>query len=166
MTLSFSTDFDVSKGIGGSADLSNLVKTYTVSGKLASANGEALEGIGCAFIKLYANGVAEIQYTLKFETGGSSTTNFKWGILPANLKALNNNLPDITAVSGGVGMLYKSNGSLETELNAYGGSHDAQGGYWVFSRVYDTSGHRGSFPSNAGATGSYWVGTCYGTYTV
>jgi len=175
--------YDGSKWVNGSAgvsatkadvDLNNLNSegksklgptTYTVNGTLFNSSADNVGGIGSASVFLYKNGLAEIHFSIRITTTGSSSSVFSCGLNRDLLSNLNNNIPTITPKYGSY-TYYTTSGSIAQPGNGYGGYISPLGQFWTFGRIYDTSGNVGAWPASNFVSGQYLVGVCYGTYTV
>ena len=137
------------------------VKIYTVGGECVSSNGDTVKGRGAFCVKLYPSGLAEIQHVYRYTATGTSSSNFACGMSANLIRSLNSNIPVITPLSGGTCTIYSS-GSI-SPTTEYGGWYTGYEGFWVLSRVTETSSG-GALPANACKKDNYVIGTAYGTY--
>lgn len=146
-------------------------KIYFCSGMILSEKNGNAQGHGVATVVLFASGLAMITYEVMISQAGTSTTNYYWGISRDRLKAINSNIPTITAITGGINTWYQppvTSGvfnNFNTTYNGYAGLCEQVGGeFWNFSRNYNGGGI-GSFTSNAATLNSRMHGICFGTFT-
>ena len=148
------------------------VKRYRVIGEIITADeGGTVRGMGIAGVNLYGNGIAEIQFSSKILTGGTSTTQFNAGLSRDVLHSLNNKIPIINVIdTWGHIQVFTGDGYVSSNANGYGIGVEKHGNYWGMGRVYYDSKSStykfGGWPDNAFHKDYYLQGIVYGTYTV
>ena len=148
------------------ADLKDHPKVYVASGLLFNSDGDTCEGYGTATVSLYPNGIARVDFNIKFTTSGTSTSNFQCGLNRDLLSSINSNIPTITPIRGGSLTYYATSGSVDNDKMGYGGLMTIANQFWQPARIYNTSGSIGGWPADKYVANQRIIGVCYGTYTV
>lgn len=160
---------------GANTDLSNLTatgkgklgpKVYVASGFLFNSAGDTCEGYGTATVSLYPNGIARVDFNIKFTTSGTSSSNFQCGLNRDLLSNINSNIPTITPIQGGSLTYYATSGSVGNDKMDYGGLMTNVNQFWQPARIYDTSGSVGGWGAQCYVANQRIIGVCYGTYSV
>jgi hypothetical protein len=146
---------------------------YFVTGQIAKSSSTDFnwKGQGVATVKLYNNGIAEIDYSYVVTENTSNSSNYSWnyGLSRDLLHSLNSNIPLITPVKGGKLIVFNNNGEIWTDRNNLSAYNVTNYGNWTISRIYDSgSGNyaEGAFGSDSFPVNTRVIGTAYGTYSV
>lgn len=137
---------------------------YVVSGAILNAAEDPVVGYGTAVVLLRADGLAEIHYQVQIAVAGTSTSDFLYGLNRDLVRKAD--MPVINPTVGGMLLYYTSDGTLDTGVMEYAGTHTAKSQFWTPARVYTTDGDIGSWPTSKMSLGMHLDGVCYGTYEV
>lgn len=143
--------------------LTNSPRIYHYYGLLYNSDGDSSSaGYGTATIILFANGLAQIDYSYKI-TSISSISTFLHGL---NRDYLTSTCGvTITPMSGGVVSYYTSDGVIDASLQGYGGTHQNNYHFWTPSRIYELPNAVGGWSTTDLRANIILTGTCYGTYS-
>ena len=158
MTIKAETLIDIAKKM-------DYPKVYTVTGVIADCRVDNFKGSGVANVTLYASGLAEINYEYKVTAKGSGNETWCWGLNRNLLHSLNNEIPLIEPMRGGV--IHYFNYSLNYLFEGYAGSHwYVEHTYWEPGRIFQEIGSEGGWPSNKLPIDCYVTGIAYGKFEV
>ena len=136
----------------------------TAKGHVFNSAVSTITGHGVVTVFFLPVGIAKLVFSIQITTAASSdeTNVFDFGL---NRDLLTNTfgMPRITPMEGGVCRFYRD-GVIESGLTEYGGTFLVYNQFWKFSRMYNTDGYAGAWPSSMYAVGDRIEGVCYGTY--
>lgn len=143
--------------------LTNSPRIYHYYGLLYNCDGDSSScGYGTVSVILFANGIAQIDYSYKITNNGSVST-FLCGL---NRDFLTSTCGvTITPISGGVVSYYTSDGVIAADLQGYAGTHQAKNQFWDPARIYSLPGTVGGWNVTDLRVNIVLIGTCYGTYS-
>ena len=148
------------------ADKAFVRRSYTANGNIVGSDVSECAGAGTATVTIEPTGLARIDFGFTMTKGGSAADLFEWGINLDLLQLLNPDIPNITPITGGTVVMYKSSGELFLDLLGHGGLMYATNQFWTPARVRDQAGTLGQLSEANAPTNYRFIGTCYGTVDV
>ena len=137
---------------------------YYGAGNCVSTPDNDFTACGPYHVILFPSGLCMIEFIVKIETIPTTT------IIGGLDKRIFENITgkSITPINGGNLMYYTPEGNINASLTGYGGVlvyGDLYPNYWLFARVYNTSGTSGTWAPYIIPVGTHIQGTAFGKWS-
>ena len=133
----------------------NVTPVMTAIGDIFG--GTAVVGNGTATLTYQFNDIMQIDFSVRITTAGSGSS--AYGLSTALIRTLNEEIPTLTPISGGMLEIFNSSGAL---TNRVGASFIANGAYW--QPAVASSGSLTGIAESSITSGMTLVGTVYANY--